>query len=111
MTPDSTGGPAAPEQAQRAEGAPGVNGVSAAPAPAAPAEAPQPSAAAARAQRAEAIIDNLATRAAEAASFLGRHLLRFAARVREEAEDLWAEAQVIRKGKGKSEEDKAQEKP
>jgi hypothetical protein len=113
MTPDSTDAPAAPEQAQRADGAAGVNGLAAAPAPAGPAEDVKPDADAARtrAQRAEALVDNLATRVAEAATFVGRHLLRFAARVREEAEDLWAEAQVIRKGKGKSEEDKAQEKP
>jgi hypothetical protein len=120
MTPDSTAGPAAPPGApavpEQADGAVGVNGLSAGPAGPAPAgpaeaEAAKPDAAATRAQRAEALVDNLATRIGEAASFLGRHLLRFAARVREEAEDLWAEAQVIRKGKAKSEEEKAQEKP
>jgi hypothetical protein len=48
--------------------------------------------------RAEEIVDRLAARAAEVTSVWGRRLLRAASRIREEAEDVWAEAQSIRRG-------------
>jgi hypothetical protein len=48
--------------------------------------------------RAEEIVDRLAARASELTSVWGRRLMRAAARIREEAEDVWAEAQSIRRG-------------
>jgi phosphohistidine phosphatase len=75
------------------------------------AEAPGPEAAATRVTRAEALVDSLPIRVAEMASYFGRHLARFAARLREEARDFWAEAQVLRKGKDQDREEKGQDKP
>jgi hypothetical protein len=49
-------------------------------------------------ERAEEIVDRVAERVSELTSVWGRKLLRLAARAREEAEDIWAEAQVIRRG-------------
>jgi hypothetical protein len=62
------------------------------PSPNAP--APKP---ANRVEQAEILADQLATRVAVVTSLVGRGLFRFFARAREEAEDVWAEAQHIRR--------------
>jgi hypothetical protein len=62
--------------------------------PAANGEGQQPSGTA----RAEEIVDHLAERLASYTRYLGTMFLRAAARLREEAEDIWAEAQSIRRG-------------
>jgi hypothetical protein len=49
-------------------------------------------------ERAEEIVDRVAERVSDLTSTWGRKLLRLAARAREEAEDIWAEAQSIRHG-------------
>jgi len=49
-------------------------------------------------QRAEELVDQLAARVAEFTSSFGRKVLRLSARAREEADDIWAEAQNIRRG-------------
>jgi hypothetical protein len=49
-------------------------------------------------ERAEEIVDQFAERLSHLTSVWGRKLLRLAARAREEAEDIWAEAQSIRRG-------------
>jgi len=49
-------------------------------------------------QRAEELVDQLGKRLSHYTSVLGYYVLRFASRVREEAEDMWAEAQSIRRG-------------
>jgi hypothetical protein len=49
-------------------------------------------------ERAEEMVDRIAERVSHYTSVWGRKLLRFAARAREEAEDIWAEAQSIRRG-------------
>jgi hypothetical protein len=51
-----------------------------------------------RVERAEILADQLGRKVATAAAVVGRGLFRFAARLREEAEDVWAEAQNIRRG-------------
>jgi hypothetical protein len=51
-----------------------------------------------RMRRAEEWVDRLGARVGEATAFLGHQLLRLGARVREEAEDVWAEAQNLRRG-------------
>jgi hypothetical protein len=48
--------------------------------------------------RAEEMVDRLAQKVAHYTSAFGRALLRLGARAREEAEDIWAEAQNIRRG-------------
>jgi len=48
--------------------------------------------------RAEEMVDHLAQKVAHYTSAFGRALLRLGARAREEAEDIWAEAQNIRRG-------------
>ena len=48
-------------------------------------------------QRAEEIVDALGQRVGALTSAAGFALLKFAARAREEAEDIWAEAQSIRR--------------
>jgi hypothetical protein len=48
--------------------------------------------------RAEEIVDRWAANVAEFTSVWGRRAYRAAERVREEAQDLWAEAQSIRRG-------------
>jgi hypothetical protein len=50
-------------------------------------------------RRAEEMIDRVAERVGEFTSYLGRKILRLGARAREEAEDMWAEAQSIRRGR------------
>jgi hypothetical protein len=72
---------------------PAVNGepVAAAP-PAAPAPAPGN-----RVEQAEMMADHLARQVSAATAVVGRGFVRFLARIREEAEDVWAEAQNIRK--------------
>ncbi len=49
-------------------------------------------------QRAEALLDEFGHRAGGQLTNLARTLLRTAARAREEAEDIWAEANSIRRG-------------
>ena len=51
-------------------------------------------------QRAEEIVDHLGEQIGHYATLLGHGLLRLAARAREEAEDIWAEAQDIRRRGG-----------
>jgi hypothetical protein len=50
-------------------------------------------------QRAEAMADRLGERITHYAALIGFKIMQFAARAREEAEDIWAEAQSIRRGK------------
>jgi hypothetical protein len=88
------------DQAAAALSAPERNGPVDAPAPAtngtaAPAGSPAVNA---RVQQAEVLADRLAERVAHVTASLGRGLFRLAARAREEAEDIWAEAQNIRRG-------------
>jgi hypothetical protein len=47
-------------------------------------------------ERAEELADRLAERLSHFAGIFGFKLMQFAARAREEAEDIWAEAQHIR---------------
>jgi hypothetical protein len=51
-----------------------------------------------RIARAEQMVDRLAERVAGFTSTWGRRVLWLGARVKEEAEDMWAEAQSIRRG-------------
>jgi hypothetical protein len=51
-----------------------------------------------RLARAEQIVDHLAERVAGFTSTWGRRVLWLGTRVKEEAEDMWAEAQSIRRG-------------
>jgi hypothetical protein len=46
-------------------------------------------------RQAEEMADRLLERAEHYASWLGRHVMRLAARVREEATDIWAEAEHV----------------
>lgn len=48
-------------------------------------------------EQAEEMVDHLAQRVAELTSIWGRKLLWLGVRAREEAEDIWAEAQNIRR--------------
>ena len=48
-------------------------------------------------ERAEELVDRLGQRAGQMGSELSQRLLRLAARAREEAEDIWAEAQSMRR--------------
>jgi hypothetical protein len=48
--------------------------------------------------RAEEMVDRLADRVGQLTSVWGRRIARVAARVKEEAQDVWAEAQSIRRG-------------
>jgi hypothetical protein len=49
-------------------------------------------------RRAEEMVDRAAERVAEFTSLLKQKLSQVVARAREEAEDIWAEAQSIRRG-------------
>jgi hypothetical protein len=49
-------------------------------------------------QRAEVVVDQLGQRLGHFLSIAGQQLRKVAARTREEAEDIWAEAQNIRRG-------------
>jgi hypothetical protein len=51
-----------------------------------------------RMRRAEEWVDRIGARVGEATALLGHQLLRLGARVREQAEDIWAEAQNLRRG-------------
>jgi hypothetical protein len=51
-----------------------------------------------RIRRAEEMVDRIGMRVGELTAAFGHQLLRFGARVREEAEDIWAEAQNLRRG-------------
>jgi hypothetical protein len=104
MSESCPGDAAAHEQAAGAQDAPGRNGPADAPSPAsngiatpasAPAAAPTVQS---RVQQAEVLADRLAEKVAGFTAALGRGLFRLAARAREEAEDIWAEAQNIRRG-------------
>jgi hypothetical protein len=66
--------------------------------PVAQAAPPPEPAAAPTMQRAEALADRLTVQAAVTVSLIGRGLMRFWARLREETADIWAEAQSIRRG-------------
>ena len=48
-------------------------------------------------ERAEEVVDRLGQRAGQMGSEVGQRLLRLAARAREEAEDILAEAQSMRR--------------
>ena len=50
-------------------------------------------------QRAEEMVDWLGQRVGHYTSVAGYYLLWMASRAREEAEDIWAEAQTIRRGR------------
>jgi hypothetical protein len=52
----------------------------------------------ARLQQAEVLADRLASQVATFTTAVGRRLAGLAARIREEAEDMWAEAQNVRRG-------------
>lgn len=47
-------------------------------------------------QRAEEMVDRLGEQVGHYVSVIGHNVLKWAARAREEAEDIWAEAQAIR---------------
>jgi sorbitol-specific phosphotransferase system component IIBC len=47
-------------------------------------------------QRAEEMVDRLGEQIGHYVSVIGHNVLKWAARAREEAEDIWAEAQAIR---------------
>jgi hypothetical protein len=49
-------------------------------------------------RRAEEMVDRIGERIGTLATYLGHQILRLGARAREEAEDMWAEAQSIRRG-------------
>jgi len=49
-------------------------------------------------QRAEEMVDRMGEQIGRWATQLGHQVLKLAARAREEAEDIWAEAQNIRRG-------------
>jgi hypothetical protein len=49
-------------------------------------------------RRAEELVDRMGERVGQYATALGRGFLKLFARAREEAEDIWAEAQHIRRG-------------
>ncbi len=49
-------------------------------------------------ERAEVVVDRLGERVGQWLSVAGYQLRKAAARAREEAEDIWAEAQAIRRG-------------
>ena len=49
-------------------------------------------------ERAEEFVDRMGQRLSQVASLVALRLLKAAALVREEAEDVWAEAQSIRRG-------------
>jgi hypothetical protein len=51
-----------------------------------------------RLRRAEEMVDRVTERVGHYAGIIGHEILRFAARAREEAEDIWAEAQSLRRG-------------
>jgi hypothetical protein len=50
-------------------------------------------------EKAEELVDHLASRVAGWTSFLGRKIVQGSSRLREAAQDFWAEAQNIRRGK------------
>ncbi len=54
-----------------------------------------------RMARAEEMVDQLAAKVAHFTSILGKQILWLGARLREEAEDMWEEAQSIRRGEKK----------
>jgi hypothetical protein len=54
-------------------------------------------------QRAEEMVDRIGERIGHYATVIGHEILRLGARAREEAEDIWAEAQHIRQRNKSSE--------
>jgi hypothetical protein len=89
----AAGETAAPAQTPPANGQPAASAGQAAPAATSGEQT-----AASTVQRAEAMADRLAVQVAVATSVIGRGLIRFWARLREESADMWAEAQSIRRG-------------
>jgi hypothetical protein len=51
-----------------------------------------------RVERAEEMVDKIATGVSDFTSRWGRRVMRLLSRVKEEAEDMWGEAQSIRRG-------------
>jgi hypothetical protein len=49
-------------------------------------------------ERAEELVDRISTTVADYTARWGRGLLRAMSRIKEEAEDIWGEAQSIRRG-------------
>jgi hypothetical protein len=101
-TPVSEGSPdEAAREGTRVSGAQAHNSNGTAAGHAEPAANGEPAAAAPtpgnRMERAEILADQLARRVAAATAIVGRGFFRFTARLREEAEDVWAEAQNLRK--------------
>jgi hypothetical protein len=64
----------------------------------APAAAEPSSAEPSRVERAEVMVDHIATSVSDFTSRWGRRVVRVFARIKEEAEDIWSEAQSIRRG-------------
>ena len=88
------GNGAAPEARPRANGATPAEAIRTEQAPAGTNDGADGSAT----HRAEEMVDRLAEKVAHFTAAFGRQILRLGARVREEAEDMWAEAQSIRRG-------------
>jgi hypothetical protein len=51
-----------------------------------------------RVERAEEMVDHIAERVSDLTSRWGRRVVRVFSRIKEEAEDMWGEAQSIRRG-------------
>lgn len=81
------------ETAADVNGADGAPGKGAADTPAAAGTSPEE-----RVRRAEEMVDHMAERVGQMAGRLGHGILRLAARAREEAEDIWAEARSLSRG-------------
>jgi hypothetical protein len=96
VTPETAAGAAQPANGQ-ASAAPAPSPVVQA-GPAAPAAGANEQPERSSIERAEALADRFSTQVAVVTSVVGHGLLRFLSRMREEAEDLWAEAQSIRRG-------------
>jgi hypothetical protein len=79
------------------ESRPQVNGAASA-GPAGPSDGQATQAGKPASSRAEEVVDNLAIQAAFVTAYVGKGLLRLAARLGEELADIWAEAQEIRRG-------------
>ena len=85
-------GATAPEARNAQPGSPSVD---ATPGPQANGTPPAPPT---RVERAEHVVDGVAAWVGNFTSVWGRRALRLGSRIREEAEDFWAEAQSIRRG-------------
>jgi hypothetical protein len=87
--------PAAPEAHEASASAPSANGSNHQQQEQTP---PNPTSTDEARARAEEMVDRWANNISAFTSVWGRRIYRAAARVREEAQDFWAEAQSIRKG-------------